>query len=380
MHNIPLIKPYVTDEVKAKVCEVLDSGQWTEGRTTREFEETCRRYLGCRHALAVCNCTVGLEMALRCIGVGPGDEVIVPDYTYSATAAVAHFVGATIVLVDVNPSTMLIDYDALEAAVTPKTKAVIPVSMFGNPLDYKRLYEIQARAGFTIIEDSACSIGAAWNGKKVGNWADISVFSFHPRKFITTGEGGLVTTNRDDWAAWMDSYKHFGMAHSAPREEVRFELIGTNFKMSNILAAIGLVQMKHIEELLEHRRARAEYYRNQLGGVDGIAVPLVTPGGRSSWQTCCVFIEHRNSIMKRMRADGIEVQVGNYALHLHPAFQPSPFCRHAGSLANSRWVFDHALALPLHHDLSEDDQDIVIERLKREIAQEERTRAGEAGA
>lgn len=377
MHKIPLIKPYITDEVKAKVCQVLDSGQLTEGATTREFEALCRQHIGCGHALAVCNCTVGMEMALRLFGVGPGDEVIAPDYTYSATAAVARFVGATIVLVDVDPSTMLIDYDALEAAVTPKTKAIIPVSMFGNPLDYGRLRKIQGRGSFKIIEDAACSIGASWNGKKVGSWADISVFSFHPRKFITTGEGGLVTTDRDDWAKWMDAYKHFGMMRMAEREDIQFGIIGTNFKMSNILAAVGAVQMKHIDELLARREALALRYREKLGGVEGITLPAITPGGRHSWQTCCVFIEDRNPIMKRMRADGIEVQVGNYALHMHPAFQPSAWCRHAGSLANSRRVFDRALALPLYYDLTEGDQDIVIERLIREV-RAERAKGGAA--
>ena len=154
MKKIPLIKPYITEEVKAKVCEVLDSGYLTEGPVTKEFEETIKNCIGCRYVLALCNCTVGLETALRATGIGPGDEVIVPDYTYPATADVVRIVGAKIVIVDVDPETMLIDYDAVEQAITPHTKAVIPVSLFGNPLDYDRLNRIKEKYDIYIIEDA----------------------------------------------------------------------------------------------------------------------------------------------------------------------------------------------------------------------------------
>ena len=207
MVKIPLIKPYITQEVKDKVCDILDSGYLTEGAATRELENSFRDYVGCKYALAVCNCTVGLEMALRAMRVGPGDEVIVPDYTYPATASVVEIVGARIILVDVDPRSMLIDYEAVERAITDKTRAIIPVSIFGNPLDYQRLTRIKEKYNIFIVEDAACSIGAEFKGTKVGNLADISVFSLHPRKFITTGEGGIVTTNNEKWARWMDSYK-----------------------------------------------------------------------------------------------------------------------------------------------------------------------------
>jgi len=150
--KIPLIKPYITQELKDKVCEVLESGYLTEGPVTEEFENAIRKYIGCKHAIAVTSCTTGLEIALRAINIGPGDEVIVPDYTYPATADVVSIVGATAVIVDVSPQTMLIDYDALEAAITPKTKAVIPVSIFGNPLDWDRLNNIKVKYGIYIIK------------------------------------------------------------------------------------------------------------------------------------------------------------------------------------------------------------------------------------
>jgi dTDP-4-amino-4,6-dideoxygalactose transaminase len=364
-HNthIPLIKPYVTQEVKDKVCEVLDSGYLTEGPVTREFENAVRDYIGCRFALAVCNCTVGLEMSLRTLGIGPGDEVIVPDYTYPATASVVHIVGARAVLVDIDPETMLIDYDALENAVTPRTRAVIPVSLFGNPLDHDRLKDIKKRHGIYIIEDAACSIGAQYRNHYVGNLADISVFSFHPRKFITTGEGGMVTTNHPEWAQWMNAYKHFGMNPSESRHSARFDQVGTNFKLSNLQAAVGLVQMRHIDSLLSRRTQLAERYRSVLDTPSGLSFPKTTPGGCHSWQSCCVLAPRRDEIIMRMKENRIETQIGTYALHMHGAYAESPRCRIAGRLSGSRYAFEHCLALPLYHDMSEFEQDLVIEQL-----------------
>jgi dTDP-4-amino-4,6-dideoxygalactose transaminase len=365
MKKIPLMKPFISQEIKDIVCEVLDSGYLTEGPVTKEFENAVRRYVGCKHAIAVTSCTTGLEMALRVLGVGPGDEVIVPDYTYPATADVVAIVGATVVIVDVSPKTMLIDYEALEAAITDKTKAVIPVSLFGNPLDWGRLNEIKMRHNLYMIEDAACSLGAEYKGIKVGNLCDISVFSHHPRKFITTGEGGTITTNNDEWYDWMESYKHFGMGASPTRESTVFSRIGTNYKLSNLLAAVGLGQMSHIDELLDKRIELADRYRELLSGGKGIEFPRTTPGGKHSYQSFCVLVEDRDRILKEMRSHGIEVQIGTYALHMHPAFAEKTNIRHHASLAGSRYVYENCLALPLYHELSEDDLCAVAGMLRR---------------
>ena len=367
MRKIPLIRPYITQEIKEKVCAVLDTGYLTEGSVTKEFEEAFANYIGCKRAIAATSCTTGLEMALRVLGIGPGDEVIVPDYTYPATADVVAVVGATMVIVDVSKDTMLIDYQALEEAITVRTKAVIPVSIFGNPLDYDSLDTIKKKHGVYVIEDAACAIGAEIEGVKVGNWADISVFSLHPRKFITTGEGGIITTNNAQWDRWMDSYKHFGMGTSSSREGTVFERIGTNYKLSNILAAIGLVQMHHIEELLARRIALSEHYINLVEHTPGITLPLTTAGGKHSRQSFCIYMEDRDRIMKKMRETGIEVQIGTYALHMHPAFAAQPRIRHHGSFDGSTYAYEHCLTLPLYHDLSREDQDFVIQQLLREM-------------
>jgi len=361
--RIPLTRPYITQEIKDKVCEVLDSGYLTEGDVTREFEESVRDYIGCEHAIAVTSCTTGLEVALRALGVGPGDEVVVPDYTYPATASVVAIVGAHIVIVDVDPNTMLVDYHALESAITPRTKAIIPVSLFGNPLDYERLRAIKERHGVYIVEDAACSIGAEYKGVKVGNLADISVFSLHPRKFITTGEGGIITSNNSEWVEWMRSYKRFGVEDIQARVGSRFERIGTNYKLSNIQAAVGLVQMKYISELLNKRQLLVNNYVDLLKDNGEVGFQQVSQFGTHSYQSFCIFVKDRDTVLHNMREQGIEVQIGTFSLHMHKAFKENPSCHINGDMKGSTYAFEHSLALPLYHDLSIDDQEHVVEKL-----------------
>lgn len=363
--NIPLIKPFITQEIKDKVIEVLESGYLTEGPVTREFENKLKDYLGCNHLMAVTSATTGLEMALRALKVGPGDEVIVPDYTYPATASIAPIVGAKAVIVDVDKKNMLIDYDALEAAITPKTKVIVPVSLFGAPLDYDRLNAIKEKHNLFILEDAACSIGAEFNKEKVGKQADITVFSLHPRKFITTGEGGVVTTQNSELAEWMNSYKHFGMDMTgASREGIHFSNIGTNYKLTNLQAAVGLGQLDHIDALLSKRIELANNYISLLKDVDGIEIPQTINNGQHSYQTFSVFVEDRDRIMAEMRAKGIEVQIGTYSLHMHDAFKNNPLVEVKGNMENSLWCYKHALALPLYNDLTSELQDSVVKELK----------------
>jgi len=362
--KIPLIKPYITDDIKQRVLDVLDSGYLTEGPVTREFETAFSNYIGSKHAIAVTSCTTGLEIALRALNIGPGDEVIVPDYTYPATASVVPIVGAHCVIVDVDPENMLIDYDAIEQAITPRTKAIIPVSLFGNPLDYSLLDEIKRKHNLFILEDAACSIGAEYDGKKVGGQADITVFSLHPRKFITTGEGGMITTNNANLAGWMNSYKHFGMAlDSSQREDVQFDRIGTNYKLTNIQAAIGLGQMEHIDELLDQRRLLVRNYDRLFGGVSDVSLPKTLPNGAHSYQSYCIFTKKRDSIMNSLRPQSIEVQIGTYALHMHRAFQGELHFTAAGKMTGSKEAYENCLTLPLFHSLHKSEQEYIVKKV-----------------
>jgi len=363
MKKIPLIKPYIPKEAKDKIWEVLESGYLTEGPVTHQFENIVKDYIGCEYAMTVTSCTTGLEIALRALNIGPGDEVIIPDYTYPATANAVAIVGATIVIVDVARETMLIDYDAIEMAITEKTKAIIPVSLFGNPLDFDRLNTIKEKFNIPIIEDAACALGSEFNSIKTGNHADISVFSLHPRKFITTGEGGIITTDMTKWADWIQSYKHFGMAVNDSRSNIIFERIGTNSKLSNILAAIGLVQMQEISKLLDQRLILANKYRKLLAPLSNVRLPETTPDGKHSYQSFCIFIEERDRVLQKMKDWGIEVQIGTYALHRHPAFTPSDTCIIQGSLPGSNDVFETCLTLPLYHELTSEEQAYIVDKL-----------------
>lgn len=363
--KIPLIKPFITQEIKDNVLEVLESGYLTEGPVTRAFESQLKEYLGVEYCMAVTSATTGLEIALRALNIGAGDEIIAPDYTYPATASVAPIIGAKAVIVDVDKKTMNIDYDAIEAAITDKTKAIVPVSLFGAPLNYDRLNQIKEKYGVYIVEDAACSIGAEYDGVKVGSQADITVFSLHPRKFITTGEGGIVTTQNQAWAEWMNSYKHFGMnMTNTAREGIQFDIIGTNYKLSNIQAAVGLGQLKHIDQLLTKRLELADNYIELFKDVEGVELPEVVEKGQHSYQTFAVFVEERDRVMAEMRAKGIEVQIGTYSLHHHTAFNNNEDIRLEGSLEQSTWCFKHALALPLYNDLTLDVQKLIVEELK----------------
>jgi len=362
--KIPLIKPFMNDSIKQRVLDVLDSGMYTEGTVTKAFEDKIKEITGCNYALAVTSCTTGLELALRCLNIGPGDEVIIPDYTYPATADVVAIVGAKAVIIDVNPDNMLIDYYELKKAINHKTKAVIPVSIFGNPLDYNVLNELKKEFGFFIIEDAACSLGSSFNGTMTGNLADISVFSHHPRKFITTGEGGTVTTNNKTWYEWMYAYKHFGITQSEDRKSTAFTMIGTNYKLSNILAAVGLGQLDYYHELLAKRQELAQNYIKIIKETSGkIVLPIITEKGIHSFQSFCIFVEHRDEMIKKMRDHDIETQIGTYALSLQPAFINNS-SYHLSVCPNSQMLFNKTLTLPLYNDLDFETQEYIIQNLE----------------
>lgn len=362
MFEIPLIKPYISEEVKQSVWDVLNSGHITEGKVTAKLEAGVQSYLGVRHCIAVTSCTTGLELALRCLGIGEADEVIVPAFTYPATADAICIAGATPVFVDVNQDTMLIDYDRLEKAITPVTRAIMPVSLFGNPLDYDRLNQIKQQHGLFVIEDAACALSAEFKGTPTGKHADITVFSLHPRKFITTGEGGLITTDNDRWARWLRSYKRFGM--STAGSDVVFERIGTNCKLSDILAAVGVVQMQQIQKLVLRRRQQVSCYMELLEDLEAVALPATTPFGKHSYQSFCVFVAHRDTIIERMRSKGIEVQIGSYFLPEQPAFRNLKNGRFPDHMEGSRRADAQCLALPLYHHMTKTDQEKVISVLK----------------
>lgn len=352
MKRIPLMRPCVGVGELEAVRRVLNSGYLTEGAITKQFEEKFSEYIGVKNSVATTSCTTALETALRVLGVGPGDEAIVPDFTYPITAGVVLLVGAKPVLVDVDLESRNVTASNIEDAITDNTKCIIPVSLFGNPLE-KDVYKIEEEHGLPIIEDAACSVGAEINGKKVGTFADITCFSFHPRKIITTGEGGMIATDDDELANKARYYKKFGL------KEGKFEYLGTNYKLSDILGAIGLVQLGKIEEIIEERIEKAKIYNELLMDVKHVDTPSVKPDVRHTFQSYTIYIKKeraRNKLLQYLAEKGIEARIGTYALHLQPCFAK---VERKGDLTNSEKLFNNLLTLPLHHELSFDDQEFI---------------------
>jgi len=371
MYRIPLTRPWLPPETLDEVRKVLESGFLTEGAAVAELEALARSATGAPHVLAVTSCTTGLELALRALGVGPGHEVVVPAYTYPATASAVAMVGALPVVVDVDPGSMNVDPDILERAVTPATRALMPVSLFGNPLDWERLGPLRQRLGIPVIEDAACSLGARWQGQPVGSQADVTVFSLHPRKVVTTGEGGLVAVKDAALAERMWSLKHFGLERQGPDGgRARFVGLGTNLKLSNIQAAVGLPQLRRLDGILARRRELAARYLELLAGVEGVGTHAITPGGESCWQSFCVFVPRRDEVMARMRAQGIEAQIGTYLLPAEPAFQDLALCRLEGPFPGAKRAWEECLALPLYHEMTDGEQVEVVEALEAALAGE----------
>jgi dTDP-4-amino-4,6-dideoxygalactose transaminase len=348
---IPLAVPDIGDEENEEIKKVMSTGFLTEGATTKEFEQMVADYLGVKHAIAVTSCTTGLHAVLESLDI-KGQEVIVPDYTYPATAEAVVLAGGIPVLVDVNIDSMNMTSEILEEAYNDKMTVFSPVSWAGVPLE-KEIYQKSQNLGLKMLEDSACSLGAKIGDEYVGKIADYSCFSFHPRKVITTGEGGMITTDDDEIAEQCYSFKHFGAKGSS------FETIGTNYKLSNVLSAIGVVQMKKIEKIIQTRIEKAKIYHELLSKIENIKPAYVGNNTRQTYQSYACYVEKngfRDKIRKALADENIQSQIGTYALHLEPAYKNM---KKVGNLENSTKLFKNALTLPLHKNLSQEDQEKI---------------------
>jgi dTDP-4-amino-4,6-dideoxygalactose transaminase len=350
--------PDVGAEEAAAVAEVLASGQLTMGPKVGEFECAIAGACGVPFAVAVANGTAALHLAAMALGLGPGDEVIVPAYTFPATANAVALTGATPVLVDVDPATMNLDIDAVYRAVTPRTKAVLAVHLFGNPVDWEALAaavppEVQ------LLEDAAGALGAKWRGMPCGGLGVMGCFSFHPRKTVTTGEGGAVTTHSEELDAAVRRLRHHGIDTAAGYD---IPQPSTNYRLSDIQCAVGIPQMKRLPELLAMRRRVAAGYTERLAGLEAegrVVVPRAAEGDEHGVQAYVIQIENRDEALNTLRAEGIEVQIGTYAVNLLSAY------RSQGSFAGAELVFRRALALPLHSHLTDADLDAVVAGVTR---------------
>ena len=348
--------PEVGDEELREIQRVFATKFLTEGETTKEFEKKVASYVGVKHAIAVTSCTTGLHTILECLDI-KGQEVIVPDYTYPASAEAVILAGGKPVLVDVDMHSMNMTSEILESAYDEKMTIFCPVSWAGVPLE-RKIYKNAKKLELRCIEDAACSLGAKIGDDFVGKLADYSCFSFHPRKVITTGEGGMITTDDDEMAEKCYSFKHFGAKGSS------FEIIGTNYKMSNVLSAIGLIQMKKIEKIIKSRIEKAQVYGELLSKIDGINPAYVGNGTRQTFQSYTCYVEkpnYRDKIRDALTKENIQSQIGTYALHLEPAYKD---LRKVGKLENSKNLYYNALTLPLHNNLTNEDQEKICSIIK----------------
>ena len=362
--RIWLARPETGEAELAEIRDVLASGYLTQGPKVAEFEEMVRSHVGSRHAFAVTSATTALHLTLAALDVGPGDEVLVADFTFPATANVVVQQAAVPILVDVESSTFAMDPDDLERRITVRSRAIIPVHPFGLPADMDPIMAIARRHGLPVIEDAACALGATYHDRPAGGIGTAGCFSFHPRKSITTGEGGMIMTSDDELAARIRLLR----SHGGVREEgrFRFEAAGFNYRLSDILAAVGVAQMRRFDTFLKTRRRIAAWYDAALAGVPRLRLPITPPQRTHTYQSYVVLLDtdvDRDTVIRSLRSDGIETTLGTYALHAQPFFSRTYGTR-PGDLPASYRAFTGSLALPLHGGLREADVAVVAERLR----------------
>jgi dTDP-4-amino-4,6-dideoxygalactose transaminase len=366
--TIPLGFPSLGPAELAAVEATFRSG-WVAGQGPRAqaleaaFADRC----GVGHAVAVSNCTAGLHLALLALGVGRGDEVLVADYTFPATGHAVLYCGARPVFVDVRPDTATIDPSTFAAAITPRTRGVVVVDALGQMADYDEIEAVARAHGLFVLEDAACATGASYRGRPAGSFGDVACFSLHGRKGITCGEGGVVTTDDPAIAERVRKLSCFGMESAFARQQStelpipEFDELGYNYKLSDILAAIALVQLERLDELLARRRASAARYRAQLRSVPFVTAPGDVDDRQPVFQTYAVTVDEavsRDRVAVALRARGIGSNIGTYASHLQPVYTTA-----AGAPApcpTSASLFRRHLALPMHAELSDDDVDHVV--------------------
>ena len=365
--RIWLARPHLAGDELDEVRGVLESGMLTQGPKVAELEAMVAEQVGVPYAFAVTSATTALHLSLVAAGIGQGDEVLVPDFTFPATANVVIQQGAVPVLVDVDPDTFAIDPDLLEGRVTSRSRAVMPVHPFGLPADMDAVLAIAQRRGLAVIEDAACALGATDHGRQAGSMGVAGCFSFHPRKSITTGEGGAIATSDGELAARIALFRSHGGIRDGGR--FRFEAAGFNYRMSDILAAVGVAQMRRLDAFLGTRRRLAAWYDARLAEWDALRVP-VTPEGRThTYQSYVVMLDEsidRDATIRTLAADGIETTIGTYALHAEPFFART-YGYQPGDLPRSWRANRCGLALPLHGGLHEDDVQFVVERLRAAV-------------
>lgn len=375
--QIQIATPSLGEEEWQALREPIESGWLTQGPKVAAFEKAFAQRHQVKHAVAVTSATTGLHLALAALHIGPGDEVIVPAFTWIATANAVLYCGGTPVFVDVDRMTYNIDIKDVARRITPRTKAVIPVHLFGLCADIDALRAVLP-PGIAIVEDAACAAGAAFHGRPAGSLGELGVFSFHPRKSITTGEGGMITTNDDDCAEQVRRMRNHGASiseeerHRGPRPYLLpdFELLGFNYRMTDLQGAVGLVQLGKLDRFIDERAKMAAEYRKDLAGLSWLRMPEEPCEGRHAWQACVTYVDPqtapmpRNRMMELLQQQGVATRPGTHAVHMLTYYQQR-FGLRPEDYPGARDCDQNTMAIPLHNKLAPDDYEYVVTALRQ---------------
>lgn len=374
---IPIAKPCFTTEDAQAAYDTVLSGWVTQGPKVQEFEERFAAYVGAKYAVALSSCTTALHLAMLVMGIGPGDEVICPSFSFIATANAITHAGATPVFAEITPATYNLDVQDVERRITERTKAILLVHQMGMPADIDAFQALCQRRRLLLIEDAACAAGSVYHGQKIGCHADLVCFSFHPRKVITTGDGGMITTSTPAYAERLKRLRHHGMSiNDRERHLARQVLIedylerGYNYRMTDIQAAIGIKQLEKLEWLVSERRKIAATYHQALNDLDCLVLPREPEGVASNYQSYCVYLQPhapiaRNELMQKLLDDGIVTRRGIMTAHREPAYQD--LCRGV-QLPITEDASDRSLLLPLYVPMEPEAVGQVIDRLRHYLA------------
>jgi dTDP-4-amino-4,6-dideoxygalactose transaminase len=364
---IPVMRPWLGEEEAAAAAEAVASGWIAQGPRVREFEEAFAAAVGAPHAVAVSSCTAALHLALVALGIGPGDEVIVPSLSFIATANAVRYVGAQPVFADVDLVTQNLVPETVASHLTGRTRAVILVDQAGVPADLDAMRALCDPLHVTVIEDAACAAGSTYRARPVGVGAALAAFSFHPRKLLTTGEGGMLTTSDGTIAARLRRLREHGMDVSAADRHrsqqpviEHYTEVGFNFRMTDIQAAVGLVQLRKLPEMVARRRALARRYQELLSGIPGPLLAADPPYGETNYQSFWMLLPEESAVgrddLLRLLADaGISARRGIMAAHLEPAYAD-----YRPSLPVTERLTKHSLILPLFHQMTPSQQERVV--------------------